>query len=50
VIVTFPPERVMSALGPISGTAPPLQPTTEAPSASEERSTRARKALLGTLG
>src|ERR1700742_4311582 len=26
VIVTFPPERVMSALGPLSEDAPPLQP------------------------
>jgi two-component system cell cycle sensor histidine kinase PleC len=26
VIVTFPPERVMSALGPMSEDAPPLQP------------------------
>jgi two-component system cell cycle sensor histidine kinase PleC len=26
VIVTFPPERVMSALGPMSEEAPPLQP------------------------
>jgi two-component system cell cycle sensor histidine kinase PleC len=28
VIITFPPERVMSALGPISEEAPPLQPET----------------------
>jgi two-component system, cell cycle sensor histidine kinase PleC len=28
VIVTFPPERVMSALGPMSEEAPPLQPET----------------------
>jgi two-component system cell cycle sensor histidine kinase PleC len=26
VIVTFPPERVMSALAPLSDDAPPLQP------------------------
>jgi two-component system cell cycle sensor histidine kinase PleC len=26
VIVTFPPERVMSALAPIADEAPPLQP------------------------
>jgi two-component system cell cycle sensor histidine kinase PleC len=26
VVVTFPPERVMSALGPMSEDAPPLQP------------------------
>jgi two-component system cell cycle sensor histidine kinase PleC len=29
VIVTFPPERVMSALGPLEVHAPPLQPTHE---------------------
>ena len=28
VIVTFPPERVMSALGPMAEEAPPLQPET----------------------
>jgi two-component system cell cycle sensor histidine kinase PleC len=28
VLITFPPERVMSALGPISEEAPPLQPET----------------------
>jgi two-component system cell cycle sensor histidine kinase PleC len=26
VIITFPPERVMSALGPMTEEAPPLQP------------------------
>jgi two-component system cell cycle sensor histidine kinase PleC len=26
VIITFPPERVMSALAPMSEEAPPLQP------------------------
>jgi two-component system, cell cycle sensor histidine kinase PleC len=31
VIVTFPPERVMSALGPMSEEAPPLQPENTAP-------------------
>jgi two-component system cell cycle sensor histidine kinase PleC len=28
VVVTFPPERVMSALGPLTEEAPPLQPET----------------------
>ncbi len=28
VIVTFPPERVMSALAPMAEEAPPLQPET----------------------
>ena len=32
VIVTFPPERVMSALAPMAEEAPPLQPETTAPS------------------
>jgi len=26
VVVTFPPERVMSALAPITDPAPPIQP------------------------
>ncbi len=30
VIVTFPPERVMSALGPLQDPSPPLQPAHEA--------------------
>jgi two-component system cell cycle sensor histidine kinase PleC len=29
VIVTFPPERVMSALAPLSEPAPPIQPQTQ---------------------
>jgi two-component system, cell cycle sensor histidine kinase PleC len=37
VIVTFPPERVMSALAPMSEEAPPLQPETASPSTAEER-------------
>jgi two-component system, cell cycle sensor histidine kinase PleC len=28
VIITFPPERVMSALAPMAEEAPPLQPET----------------------
>ena len=36
VIVTFPPERVMSALAPMSERAPPLQPEPSSPSASDE--------------
>ncbi|MEA2953968.1 MAG: two-component system, cell cycle sensor histidine kinase PleC [Alphaproteobacteria bacterium] len=31
VIVTFPPERVVAALGPLNGGAPPLQPSAEKP-------------------
>jgi two-component system, cell cycle sensor histidine kinase PleC len=37
VIVTFPPERVMSALGPMSDEAPPLQPDTASTSSAEQR-------------
>jgi two-component system cell cycle sensor histidine kinase PleC len=29
VIITFPPERVVAALAPLSGGAPPLQPAAE---------------------
>jgi two-component system cell cycle sensor histidine kinase PleC len=29
VIITFPPERVMSALAPMAEEAPPLQPETD---------------------
>src|SRR5271163_3081197 len=48
VIVTFPPERVMSALGPISDAAsPPIQPHTEVSSSAEDGTSRARKALFG---
>jgi two-component system, cell cycle sensor histidine kinase PleC len=45
VIVTFPPERVMSALAPTAEEAPPLQPeTTNAPTADDKR--RARKPIM----
>jgi two-component system cell cycle sensor histidine kinase PleC len=37
VIVTFPPERVMSALAPVPPDAPPLQPDHAGAAASEER-------------
>ncbi|MBN9147557.1 MULTISPECIES: sensor histidine kinase [unclassified Nitrobacter] len=37
VIVTFPPERVMSALAPMAEDAPPLQPERTADRAAEER-------------
>jgi len=55
VIVTFPPERVMSALGPISDAAP-LQPQAEMSSSSsmsssppspEDSSNRAKRVLFG---
>jgi two-component system cell cycle sensor histidine kinase PleC len=55
VLVTFPPQRVMSALAPIADRAPPLQPKAEVasssspllPSTSPDDSTnRARQALF----
>ena len=36
VIVTFPPERVMSALAPMSEEAPPLQPEAVSPSTTDD--------------
>jgi two-component system cell cycle sensor histidine kinase PleC len=50
VIVTFPPERVMSALAPIRNTVSAIQPQAEVSSASNERSTRTKKLLLSTFG
>src|SRR6202166_4068597 len=50
VIVTFPPERVMSALAPISDAAPPLQPRSEMSSSGEDGSSRARRALFAAGG
>jgi two-component system, cell cycle sensor histidine kinase PleC len=47
VIVTFPPERVMSALAPIADGAPPTQPQGDASSTAAEGVSRARKALSG---
>jgi two-component system cell cycle sensor histidine kinase PleC len=56
VIVTFPPERVMAALAPIAGGAPPLQPHPDVssasspgvPSSSAAAANRPRKALFST--
>jgi two-component system cell cycle sensor histidine kinase PleC len=42
VIVTFPPERVMSALGPFEDPSPPIQPTNE--STPRDRHAAARSA------
>jgi two-component system cell cycle sensor histidine kinase PleC len=50
VIVTFPPERVMSALAPIAEAAPPLQPQAEMSSAIEDGTSRARRALYANGG
>ncbi len=61
VVVTFPPERVMSALAPIANGAPPIQPRQDTSSmssmsskssmspmsSSDEGTARAKKALFG---
>jgi two-component system cell cycle sensor histidine kinase PleC len=47
VIVTFPPERVMSALAPLPDHAPPIQPQAEVSSPAEDK-IRTRRALFGT--
>jgi two-component system, cell cycle sensor histidine kinase PleC len=43
VIVTFPPERVMSALGPMADETPPLQPETVA---TDEKRTLRKKPIM----
>jgi two-component system cell cycle sensor histidine kinase PleC len=48
VVVTFPPERVMSALAPITDRAPSLQPQANGASPPDDAAARARKALFGT--
>ncbi len=49
VIVTFPPERVMSALAPIADGAPPLQPPADASySSSSSASNGPRKAIFAS--
>jgi two-component system cell cycle sensor histidine kinase PleC len=52
VVVTFPPERVMSALGPISGDGPPTQPKPEPEFSTpvENGTSRARKVLFSAAG
>jgi two-component system cell cycle sensor histidine kinase PleC len=51
VIVTFPPERVMSALGPIAETvAPSIQPQADMSLSSEGPTSRAKKTLFSAAG
>jgi two-component system cell cycle sensor histidine kinase PleC len=50
VIVTFPPERVMSALAPIPDGAPPIQPQSEMISRADDGPGRGKRALLGVGG
>jgi two-component system cell cycle sensor histidine kinase PleC len=47
VIVTFPPERVMSALAPLHDNSPPIQPEWETPTPRPRRS-RLRRPLAGS--
>jgi len=49
VIVTFPPERVMSAMAPILDGGPPLQPPAEM-SSSDDGPKRAKRTLFGAGG
>jgi two-component system cell cycle sensor histidine kinase PleC len=46
VIVTLPPERVMSALAPLKEPAPALQPQTEIPMAENEKSAARKRPLF----
>jgi two-component system, cell cycle sensor histidine kinase PleC len=51
VVVTFPPERVMSALAPIAERAPPIQPrSSDLSSSTDEGRGRAKRALFGAGG
>ncbi|MGY2907845.1 sensor histidine kinase [Bradyrhizobium sp. URHC0002] len=51
VIVTFPPERVMSALAPMAEEAPPLQPEpTVATAADDKRRTRHKPIMSAGTG
>src|SRR5580693_2819856 len=48
VIVTFPPERVMSGMAPLSDHAPPIQPQAEMSSAVDDDTGRGRRALFAS--
>jgi two-component system cell cycle sensor histidine kinase PleC len=48
VIVTFPPERVMSALAPLNENSPPIQPEWEAAPPRPARRARIRRSLAGS--
>jgi two-component system, cell cycle sensor histidine kinase PleC len=50
VIVTFPPERVMSALPPISDDAPPLQPDVSGSTADDKRRPRHKPIMSAGTG
>jgi two-component system cell cycle sensor histidine kinase PleC len=46
VIVTFPPERVMSALAPVAEEAPPLQPEPANPAVTDEKHRPRHKPIM----
>ncbi len=46
VIVTFPPERVMSALAPMAEEAPPLQPETVSVSTTDDKRRARNKPIM----
>jgi two-component system cell cycle sensor histidine kinase PleC len=50
VIVTFPPERVMSALAPMAEEAPPLQPETAGATSDEIRRARNKPIMSAGTG
>jgi two-component system cell cycle sensor histidine kinase PleC len=50
VIVTFPPERVMSALAPVREEAPPLQPETAPPVTDEKHRARHKPIMSAGTG
>jgi two-component system cell cycle sensor histidine kinase PleC len=50
VVVTFPPERVMSALAPLAEPAPPIQPQSDAASTAPNSRAQLRKRPLFRVG
>ena len=50
VIVTFPPERVMSALAPVSEAAPPIQPVSPAEQTASPTLRRSRSIMTAGTG
>ena len=46
VIVTLPPERVMSALAPMTEEAPPVQPEPAEPTMGADRKRVRRKSIM----
>jgi two-component system cell cycle sensor histidine kinase PleC len=50
VIITFPPERVMSALAPMAEHAPPLQPEHEVNVADEKHRARNKPIMNAGTG